>query len=511
MSLLTLMLATQLHATDVLMPRDTVVAEREGIELTINDFDASIAYIPVVDRWNFINDQNRLGNHLSGAVVNMQLARDANNELTPDQLAALEPEFTLLRKRVLFASYQRYLGSTIDKSEIEPLARQLFEQDGPHRLVVEKRKVEQIVVRGPDAKAQAEALLKEARNGRPLAEMAQPLKANEVPGNLFYDQSTYAHRTNLGENPVLTAVFAVDAPGLIDQVISLPEAEIIIAVTDIQPSRLETFEDKPDKYMKQARKQLLERQYNMMLVRNGISPENDLAELDLVADVAEQQGLFDEWSQNWLRYEKLQALAKHYLTIKSQVDPESVEALARESYLLNKSEYIKPPTIGLRMVQFDQGSEVDQAARSGAPQQRDLEQWLTSLPPDAYRLKQISERPVAELPTDIKGAVEGLTTIGAISNVIENGDQAAFFEVTSYSPERQQTFDEVADQITATVQSNQTQEIRKLLISEKRDMEATLNHAAIDSLLQRYHVDNFEQLHDQYNGAKSMLFAPIER
>ncbi|GJM10137.1 MAG: hypothetical protein DHS20C11_24130 [Lysobacteraceae bacterium] len=492
------LVATAIDATPVL-PLDAPIIERGGLVMTAADFDGSIAHIPNKDRWAYVNDSERFSQHLSSAMVTLQLASKALKTGITPETPPLDQDLPKLRQQILVATYKRKMDEELTEEASMERAEALFAADGPHDPIAEKRKATFVYLRDSDYSLDdAKELLNRALSGEALSSLAPPVGDNPSKQSAYYHETILSAATRDYANPVSRRLFEADGPEVFDDVISLQGFHVLAELVAIEPARAATMQDERSKYINLARQQLYQEARNKLLVRHGVPLDNEEAAIETIASIAEAEGLYGPWEENWMQYETKKQLVQQYLTQESADGAADWSQLARERYLIEKHTYRSIPVYDLMMIQFSSESQLAQDAANDEHRDVNLATWLARYPDDAYQARPLRNARLEQLPDNIRMPVAELQEVGQVTSLVVNGETAAVFELTALQPERQLTFEEAEPQIVAELKNKHQDKKRRLIIDQVKSMEAVLHHDNIATLLDRYHQDNRATLQQMY-------------
>lgn len=201
------------------LPQDTVVAARGGVELTMQELDARLAQMPAGVRAGYMDDPERIEMLLLNMLLEKQLAqmgRDAGLH----QRRLFDVQAQQVVDRLLGSQAIEHHVATLPRPDFEQLAEERYATDKTKYRKPERLDLTQILVTtgvrsAEDARARAEEAHRKAVSGEvPFEELVREYNdGNPVSGRL---QEIVPGQT---VQPFEEAVFALAEPGDISPVI----------------------------------------------------------------------------------------------------------------------------------------------------------------------------------------------------------------------------------------------------------------------------------------------------
>ena len=237
------------------LPADTVVASRGGVELTMAELDARLAQMPAEVRGGYMDDPERIEMLLLNMLLEKQLAkmgRDAG--LHERRLFDLQARQVV--DRLLGSQALDHHVAHLPQPDFEQLAEERYATDRTKYRKPERRDLTQILVTtgvrtAEDAKARAEEAHRKAVSGEvPFEELVREYNdGNPVSGRL---QEIVRGQT---VQPFEDAVFALQEPGDISPVIETRFGYHVVRLDrTIEESRV-PFSAVKDQLVKELRKE----------------------------------------------------------------------------------------------------------------------------------------------------------------------------------------------------------------------------------------------------------------
>jgi len=224
-----------------------------------------------------------------------------------------------------------------------------------------------------------------------------------------------------------------------------------------------------------------------LLVQRRLANDARRAGLDQSPDVAKQLLLAEE--------EVLaRADAKRF---RSEITVPDLTQLAKEKYLANKSQYSVPETLRIRQLVVSTDSRSEEEARKLA---EDLLAQAAS-DPSAFEelIESRSDEPTREITRGeldvtrndryggaLTAAARSIAKAGEFAPVIQTSDGFHVIQLMSKTPARQRSFDEVKDELRASLEREYVQKQISNRYDQLRNEPIESNGELINSLRDRY-------------------------
>ena len=177
----------------------------------------------------------------------------------------------------------------------------------------------------------------------------------------------------------------------------------------------------------------------------------------------------------------------------------SMDAAAKEEYLVHKADYMTPEVVDVQHVLISEKDRTDAEAKALA----EKVQAEAVANPDGFNqlVAKYSEDPSkgrnnglvrdaipGKVVKDFASAAKALKTVGEISPVIKTEYGYHVLKLINKVPATQQDFAAVKDQLTAKLKQNYIAEQRKAFLAKLDESAPSVNPKGMEALQQRYNL-----------------------
>jgi peptidyl-prolyl cis-trans isomerase C len=226
---------------------------------------------------------------------------------------------------------------------------------------------------------------------------------------------------------------------------------------------------------------------NNMLLTKQLAAQARAEHLEQRPDVANQ-----------LRAEQDNVLAGARMTdYMNSIKVPDLTELAREQYLTHKDLYKVPAKVDVRQLLISTEKRSDDEARALAEKVRaealaspdGFESLVDKYSDDASKTANhglMKDATSDGYVKEFRDAAAALTKVGEISPVVHTTYGYHVLRLVSREPERQQTFDEVREQLTASMREQFIANTRRDFVNQLNNEKTDVNPATLDTLRDRY-------------------------
>ena len=492
-ALLLLLMAST--ATAAVETEDTRPLVRLGSgEITLADLDASALSIPSENRAGFFIDPERIGTHLETLVLRRALVVQALEDPALAGVELSEVKNRLIEKKLVEEQFRR-LSEALPTPDYEQYARELYDTNSEAFKLGEAVSVSHILI-GTEQRTEAEALalansvLLMARQGtHPFSELVA--EYSDDPGKASnqgrYDQFTRGTMVK----PFEQASFAMTEPGELTGPIKSPFGYHVIQFHERFSDSQQSYEQVRTTLLDQAQRELNQQRRDQLLA------EFDDPELELLAlakhNQIDQVPLFDAQ----VRLEVDEVIARQYKAAYLAANmPDSVETLAREQYLTNRSQFYQQTAVVIQLLRIDgskMGAEQAHArAQELATKVQDPEikfEHLVAAHSDDHRkyrtggkYRYEDGKKNSELATNSLKLVK----VGSVVGPIARKDGYDFIKLLDRTEGSQLEFEQVKDRLTASIRAKLEKKLWDARLYELRQLPFWADQQLVASITERY-------------------------
>ena len=235
---------------------ETVLISGPDIIVTVADYQNALLAVPKGIRTSIENDPMRRREFLFELYTERRLAREAEKtEL--NQQPAVQAELEMARRKILVEALVEHNKDNLPEHDFTELAEEYYRTHGKEFTQPERIRVAHILwsmkcdcedTNGSKL-AQAEAVLKELRDGADFAQLASKYSDDKASVKAGGDIGQWITRGILVK-PFEDAAFALPEPGNISDVVKTEYGYHILKLLDRQPAGIQAFEQVKDGIIK---------------------------------------------------------------------------------------------------------------------------------------------------------------------------------------------------------------------------------------------------------------------
>lgn len=175
----------------------------------------------------------------------------------------------------------------------------------------------------------------------------------------------------------------------------------------------------------------------------------------------------------------------------------SMDAAAKEEYLVHKADYVVPEVIDVQHVLISEKNRTDAEAKTLAEKIREeaaanpdgFDQLVAKYSEDPTKARNnglVRDAAPGKVVKDFASAAKNLKTVGEISPVIKTEYGYHVLKLVHKAPARAQDFAAVKDQLVAKLRENYIAEQRKAFLAKLDENAPSVNPQGMEALQQRY-------------------------
>ena len=452
----------------------SVIAQLGPATVTHSDVEAALLTKSALERSGVLGDPKAIGNMLDTLLVRRAVVAQASDLLDASEIESAKEQgrHTALAELAVRDLVER----AVDARALEEKAYELFQQSEP--AASEKLSLSiatfRLDERWRDARNNAARVVKQLQAGElDFDAWVQTVSADEVVYNEFPDLRPGALDPNIrtAVSKLQPGEIAGPIPGPVGyQIVRLDQRKVFEAPTFSQSRERWLGEAEP--LLRQATRSQIESELDQSaLVQHAI--ENDLAAAPVAAAFVRQSA----------EEAVLRQYRERYLGLNG---PQSVEQLARETYLTQPERYRTPSKADIALAQLpafpdeEARAEIEKAVKTGGL--REFQGALEATGLDVLQFIARGEVPLRVMDEPFTSSLEMMgSREQAVGYIAHQGINYAM-ALANYQPEKQKTFEMVKSEIEESLTNSLFQRVWEAHVENFRKLELTVDPDAVAAL-----------------------------